>query len=269
MSEKLAEIARRLEAARSESSPIDQLDSRLTIDEAYAVQAINLRSRVDAGEIYVGPKLGFTSKSKMEQMGVSDVIVGFLTEGMEQKSTELLSLGDLIHPRVEPELVFRLGREVNVRDGDTQETLAERIRDSVDGVAVGLEVIDSRYKDFRFSLSDVVADNTSAAKFVVGAWQEFPREIRGLPVELYINHELVEKATTDAILGNPNIVFEQLASMTLRYDFALPTGATILGGAMTSARWLSAGQRIEVCVGGFPTLSLTVATDECPKGQTS
>jgi hypothetical protein len=37
------------------------------------------------------------------------------------------------------------------------------------GVAVGIEVLDSRYRDYRFTIGDVVADNTSAGRFVVGA----------------------------------------------------------------------------------------------------
>ena len=36
------------------------------------------------------------------------------------------------------------------------------------GVAVGIEVLDSRFHDYRFTMPDVVADNTSAARFVVG-----------------------------------------------------------------------------------------------------
>lgn len=41
---------------------------------------------------------------------------------------------------------------------------------AIDGVAVALEIIDSRYAGFEFRLPDVVADNTSAAAFVVGDW---------------------------------------------------------------------------------------------------
>ncbi|RSZ61821.1 4-oxalocrotonate decarboxylase [Corynebacterium hylobatis] len=229
------------------------------MDDAYAIQARNLRSRVASGESYIGPKLGFTSKSKMEQMGVSDVIVGFLTAEMKHPADRPLSLAGLIHPRIEPELVFRLGQPVELRADDTPESLSLRIRESVDAVAVGMEVIDSRYRNFKFSLSDVVADNTSAAEFIVGEWQDFPRELRGLPVEFLINDEPVEGSTTDAILGDPFIVFDQLATMTLRYGFELPADAPILAGAMTAAHWLESGQRVETRVEGFPALSVTVA----------
>lgn len=259
MTRDLASIAAELDNARATATSVAQLDTDLTLDDAYAIQSLNLRSRVAAGESHVGPKLGFTSKSKMEQMGVSDVIVGFLTAEMEHPADQPLELGGLIHPRIEPELVFRLGRSVEVRSDDTPESLSRRIRESVDAVAVGMEIIDSRYRDFKFSLSDVVADNTSAAKFIVGEWQHFPRELRGLPVEFLINDATVESSTTDAILGDPFIAFDQLATMTLRYAFELPAGAPILAGAMTAAHWLESGQHVEARVEGFPALSVAVA----------
>ncbi|MCS5478636.1 4-oxalocrotonate decarboxylase [Corynebacterium sp. YIM 101645] len=259
MTRDLASIAAELDNARATATSVAQLATDLTLDNAYAIQARNLRSRVAAGERYIGPKLGFTSKSKMEQMGVSDVIVGFLTAEMEHRADQPLELEGLIHPRIEPELVFRLGQTVEVRADDTSESLSRRIRESVDAVAVGMEVIDSRYRDFKFSLSDVVADNTSAAQFIVGQWQDFPRELRGLPVEFLINGETVESSTTDAILGDPFVAFDQLATMTLRYGFELPAGAPILAGAMTAAHWLESGQRVKVRVERFPALSVAVA----------
>src|SRR5699024_7073183 len=86
MTNNLSKIAATLDHARSTATAVAQLDSDLSLDDAYAIQSFNLQERIAAGETYVGPKLGFTSRSKMEQMGVSDVIVGFLTKEMEHDS---------------------------------------------------------------------------------------------------------------------------------------------------------------------------------------
>lgn len=122
-----------------------------------------------------------------------------------------------------------------------------------------MEIIDSRHRDFKFSLRGVVADNTSAVKFIVGEWQDFPRELRGLPAEFLINDATVESSTTAAILGDPFVAFDQLATMTLRYGFELPAGAPILAGAMPAAHWLESGQHIEARVEDLPALSVAVA----------
>ena len=58
---------------------------------------------------------------------------------------------------------------------------------AVAGVAPALEVIDSRYENFRFSVTDVVADNTSAAAIVVGAWSSPPTDVANIGMLLEID----------------------------------------------------------------------------------
>jgi 2-oxo-3-hexenedioate decarboxylase len=169
------------------------------VDAAYAVQEALVARRLARGESQVGWKLGFTSLAKMAQMGISDVIVGRLTSGMAVPDGGELDLTRFIHPRVEPEVAYRLARDVD--PGEPADDLVS----AVDAVAPALEVIDSRYRDFRFTLADVVADNTSAAGFVVGTW--VPLDAAGdlgeRPVTLSVDGRVAEEGATDAILGHP------------------------------------------------------------------
>jgi 2-oxo-3-hexenedioate decarboxylase len=70
----------------------------------------------------------------------------------------------LIHPKVEPEIAFATKSELRGPDCQIDQVLA-----ATGFVMLGIEVIDSRYCDFKFDLKSVVADNTSAARFVVGS----------------------------------------------------------------------------------------------------
>ena len=259
MTASISELAALLDDAQRTAHEVPQLDAALPIEDAYKVQHEILTKHLDRGETYIGPKLGFTSKAKMEQMGVDEIIVGFLTDAMDHPADEELVLEGFVHPRIEPELVFKLGPAVEVEDGDTVESLAAKLEAAVTHVAAGMEVIDSRYKDFKFSLSDVVADNTSAAKFVTGQWVEYPREIGGLDVAFSVDGEVVGHATTDAILGDPREAFPQLAQMMLNYGITVPAGAIILGGSMVEAQWLKPGQVIENRIDTFAPLSVRVA----------
>src|SRR6266545_60736 len=72
------------------------------------------------------------------------------------------------------------------------------------GVAPALEVIDSRYRDFRFSLPDVVADNCSAAAIVVGPWADPTAvDLANLGLLLEIDGKVAQVGSTAAILGHP------------------------------------------------------------------
>jgi 2-oxo-3-hexenedioate decarboxylase len=214
-----------LDAAQRGASAIGQLDLGPDLAAAYRVQHELVALRRARGERIVGCKLGFTSKAKMAQMGVSEIIAGQLTDAMAVPNGGDVPLNRLIHPRIEPEVAFRLACDVGP-DAD--------ITTCVDAVAPALEIIDSRYRDFRFSLADVVADNTSAAGFVVGSWRPID-EVGALEVELLVDDEPVESGSTAAILGHPLDALRALVPLAYKYVFPLTAGQVILAGAATAA----------------------------------
>ncbi|MFJ9180138.1 2-keto-4-pentenoate hydratase [Streptomyces sp. NPDC102360] len=229
------ELAGRLDAAQTAvTDTLSLADTHtLTIDDAYAVQAALLDRRTARGERITGVKLGFTSKAKMAQMGVSEIIVGRLTDAMRVADGGDVELSRLIHPKVEPEVAFRLARDVDPAAPDTDITTC------VDAVAPALEIIDSRYRDFRFTYEDVVADNTSAAGYAIGAWSPL-RDVGDLTVRLS-NAEQEVTGSTVAILDGPLNALRALLDMARRRSVPLRAGDVVLAGAATAAMPLTAG----------------------------
>lgn len=133
------------------------------LDDAYAIQhALRRRKQADGARI-VGLKMGLTSRAKMLQVRVDTPIYGFLTAASSCADRARLQTDSLIHPRVEPEIAFSL--KAPLRGPGC--TIGSVLR-ATDFVAPALEVIDSRYRDFRFDLPSVVADNASCARHVLG-----------------------------------------------------------------------------------------------------
>lgn len=246
-------FAQRLDHAARSAVPVAPLttDGPLGVPEAYRVQRELVDLRLGRGERLVGLKMGLTSRAKMAQMGVDEVIWGRLTEGMRVPDGDSTDHGRFIHPRVEPELAFRL-------TGRTGE-----LDDAVDAVAPALELIDSRYRDFRFTLPDVVADNTSAAGFVVGPWQPVPAGLANLGVLLEVDGEVVQAGSTAAILGDPRRALAQGLAMAQRDGVRPEPGWVFLAGAATSAVPLPAGARVQAVVEQVGTAALT-ATGGAP-----
>ena len=69
------------------------------------------------------------------------------------KSSGEIHLNQYIHTRAEPEIAFRISEDIN------RQISLEELPNYIDKMAVAIEVIDSRYKNFKFSLEDVIADN--------------------------------------------------------------------------------------------------------------
>ncbi|MCL2585810.1 MAG: fumarylacetoacetate hydrolase family protein, partial [Streptosporangiales bacterium] len=201
----LADILERAESTRTavgkltDSHPLD-------LEGGYRVQRLGIDRRSARGERVVGVKMGFTSKAKMAQMGVNDVIWGILTDAMEIPVTSYAvpgvpgatqsdpyDISGLIHPKVEPEIVFRLARRAESADDAA---------DAVDAVAVGYEVLDSRFENYQFTLPDVVADNASAAGYGIGPWHlvtpATAPAISGLPVTLSVDGEVARSGSSAA-----------------------------------------------------------------------
>ena len=154
--------ARILDDAARTATAIDQFDTLLTAPEAYAVQKASLAHRATRGEKRIGMKMGFTSRAKMIQMSVSDLIWGRLTDKMLVEEGGSVSMDRFIHPRVEPEVAFLIGKPLSGTVSMLQAQAA------VEAVAPAMEIIDSRYRDFKFSLGDVIADNASSSGLVIG-----------------------------------------------------------------------------------------------------
>ncbi|WP_280462521.1 2-keto-4-pentenoate hydratase [Nocardia carnea] len=250
-------LARRLDNAQRTRADTPSLEGDaslgvdLDVDTAYLVQEALVGLRTMRGETVVGVKLGFTSKAKMAQMGVSDVIVGRITDAMQVADGGETDLRGYIHPKVEPEVAYRIGRDITLADLDDPDT---DIVACADAIAPALEIIDSRYRDFRFTYADVVADNTSAAGFAVGTWRPM-REAADRAVRLRVGDEQTT-GTTAAILGDPQAALHALLGMCRRRRIPLHAGYVVLAGAATAAMPLTEAT-VECEIAGIGTVSLT------------
>jgi 2-oxo-3-hexenedioate decarboxylase len=242
----LDELAARLDRAQQSGKPTDQLtaSAELDVETAYQIQAELVGYRIRRGERLVGLKLGLTSQAKMAQMGVREVIWGRLTGAMRIPDGGTVEIGGYVHPRVEPEVAFLLTGQPGPFDV------------AVRAVAPALELIDSRYRDFRFTLPDVIADNTSAAGFVLGPWQPVPAGLDNLGVLLEVDGRVMETGSTAAILGDPRRALAQGIHLAARAGVRLEPGWVFLAGAATAAVPLPAGAHARAVVEGLGTASL-------------
>src|SRR6202008_2229091 len=108
---------------------------------------------------------------------------------------------------------------------------------AVDVAMPALEVIDSRYNNFKFDLPSVVADNASSARYVVG---ESVQTIDGLDlaalrVVLERNDEVVASGTGAAVLGHPALSLAMLANLLAERGEQIPAGMFVMTGGLTEA----------------------------------
>ncbi|MEV0586848.1 fumarylacetoacetate hydrolase family protein [Nonomuraea sp. NPDC050310] len=239
-------LAERLDEATRTAKPIAQPEPGF---DAYAVQDELIGLRRKRGERQTGVKLGFTSEAKRVQMGVHDLILGRLTDAMVIPDGGTADLSRYIHPRVEPEVVYLVGRRI--------ESVADALLPgAVAAVAAGIELIDSRYENFRFSLESVVADNTSAAAYCVGAWRAYDPAQWNLGVVFALDGRPAHAGSTGAILGDPRRAIVEAARLAVQAGQVIEEGSILLAGAATAAEPLKPGTHVRAEVQHLGSVSL-------------
>ena len=231
----------RCEDERIERPPFTDEWPDLDLDTGYRIQDLNLQARLDRGETLIGVKLGLTSRAKQERMGVHFPFVAWLTDAMVLPAGDPVPQSRLIHPRVEPEIVFVMGERL-----EGPGVTCARAMEAVAGVWGGAEVIDSRYQDFRFRAGDVSADNASSAAFVTASVERLPGDL-DLTLEevlVEVDGEVVDSATGAAVQGHPGEALALAANDLARRGHAIEAGWIVLTGGMTDAVFAPPGSSI-------------------------
>jgi 2-oxo-3-hexenedioate decarboxylase len=246
-----------LDTAVLSASAIERLSAQhpIALADAYAIQRLAIDRRLARGDRLCGVKMGFTSRAKMRQMGVDEVIWGRLTDAMRIEDGGHVALGGYIHPRVEPEIAFLLGRRIEGRVSPAEAMAA------VEAVCPAIELIDSRYTAFKFTHEDVVADNCSSAGFALGAWNA-PRQVDNLGVLLEIDGRPVRIGSTAAILGDPARALAAAVRLASADGVALDAGTIVLAGAATEAVPLRPGCHVRVVVQDLGSAGFTVSQEQ-------
>jgi 2-oxo-3-hexenedioate decarboxylase len=247
-------LAERLDDAAHGARAVAQLSEPITLADAYEVQRLSIARRLARGERRTGMKMGFTSKAKMVQMGLSELIWGRLTDGMLVDEAATIDIASYVHPRVEPEIAFLLARPLAGRV-----SLAEAAA-AVGGVAPALEIIDSRYENFKFSLTDVVADNSSSSGYVIGAWSDPHTDISNLGMLLEIDGRPVQIGSSAAILDHPLRSLVAAARLAAAAGETLEAGSVVMAGGATAAEALTRGCRVRLSVDKLGDVGFSVAS---------
>jgi 2-oxo-3-hexenedioate decarboxylase len=251
----VATFARVLDRATLDVRAVTKLTATrpFALADGYAIQRAGIALRAARGDVLVGMKMGLTSRAKMQQMGVAVPIYGHLTQHMILEDGGTVDRAAHIHPRVEPEVAFLLGRALTGPVTPAQALLA------VDGVCCALELIDSRYEKFQFTLEDVVADNGSSSRFVLGNVIK-PRDFDtgNLGMVLAKNGVVAEIGSSAAIYEHPARSLAALANQLAALGTSLPAGSIVMTGGATAAVALDRGDRVRVDVQGLGSAELFV-----------
>ncbi|EMR06979.1 2-keto-4-pentenoate hydratase [Bhargavaea cecembensis DSE10] len=254
--------AQRLREAERTGKPIPPFTSgeeKITVEDAYQIQLLNIRERIAQGAEVKGLKIGLTSKPMQDMFGVNTPDYGHILDDMVYGSDEPVKAGAFIQPKVEFEIAFFLKQDLKGPD-----VMAEDVLAATDYVVPAVEIIDSRIRDWKFKFEDTVADNGSSAGAVLGDKRTGLDgiDLAGIGMKAYKNGELLDEATGAAVMGNPANAVAWLANAVAEYGIELKAGQFILSGALAAAVPFEPGDEFRADFGNLGDVSVSFATEE-------
>jgi len=204
---------------------------------AYAVQRELTAARIARGARRIGAKLGYTSQAMREQMRIEAPNHGPLLDTMRIIDGRIPA--SMVQPRVEPEIAIALGPDLRPV-----------------AAYAALEVVDSVWLDYRFTLELNTADGSSAAGVVIGPMLSLDA-LDALPVRLLRNGETVGQGTGAAAMGHPLRALEWLMTTLAGVGDSLRPGDVVITGGLTAAVPIEPGDVVEAVFGTTHTVRLS------------
>lgn len=214
------------------------------VGDAYGIQQALIKSAREGGDVRIGFKMGLTSRAKQESMGLDSSVYGQLLRSMVLSEGDDLDASTPVQPRAEPEVGVQLKASLEgpgITGMDVMQATAV--------LFPVVEVLNSRFEDYNFTLPDVIADNTSAYRIVVGSYVRDPGtvDLRSMGVLVEKNGRVEHTGAGGAILGNPLNAVADLANLRARQGREpLRAGQIVLTGGITDAVPVDPGDHLHV-----------------------
>jgi 2-keto-4-pentenoate hydratase len=211
-----------------------------TVRTAKATQLAELERVVAAGHRLVGFKTALLDPAAQARLGSPGPVWGWFTDDMQLGEGGVLDCNSRHRFRAEAEIVFMLAHDL-VGPGLTEAD----VLNATAAIRGGIELPGSRRDDAPSTVADFVADNTSAAHFLLGPdlvpltdgelpdnGLERPGGIADLAGSLYCDGEVVASGTAARVLGHPARAVAWLANALAADGLELHAGMFVFTGAV-------------------------------------
>jgi len=248
-------------------APITQTNPWLDIDAAYGVSSAITSMRVARGELPVGWKVGFTNRTIWDEYGVHAPIWGPMYEaGIHSWNPDseplTLDLDGFVEPRIEPEIIFRLG-SVPRSDMNDLELLG-----CIEAVSHGFEIVQSVYPKWRFQAADTVAAVALHGALLHGPFvaiavaqrKQWLETLADFNIDLLRDGETIDHGMAANVLGGPlHALRHFIAGIEARpMEPGLQAGDLVSTGTLTRAFPLTAGEFWSTRLHGLPLPGMRV-----------
>ena len=250
-------------------TPPSSRETGFDLASAYAVEAELVRLRRSSGHTTVGRKVGFANKAMWRVLKLDTLVWAHMyddTVRYAAGNAATLSLDRMCAPRIEPEIVFKTKAPIDSAAAADPAAVLE----AVEWLALGFEIVDCPFLDWKFQPADFVAAFGLHAALIVGEPRTIepgmiPALVVALPkfaLTLSKDGQPVAEGSGKSSLRSPALCLGELAAAIARQAEAEPlaAGELVSSGTLTEAQPIAAGQTWTATLEGLDLPSLILRT---------
>lgn len=235
---------------------------KITLDEAYAIQAALVAQKRANGARVVGWKIGLTSRAMQQALNITTPDSGVLLDDMVFQSGDTVAKGRFIQPRIEAEIAFVMRAPLCGLDVTRADVIA-----ATDYVSPSLEILDTRILRADPAtgrarvIYDTVADNAANAGIVLGAERHdvTAHDLRWVGAIVKRDGVVEETGLGAGVLDDPVTGILWLVHRLAAYGAGISAGDIVLSGSFIRPLEAPSGSVFEADFGAFGRVDLCFA----------
>lgn len=242
--------------SRNPTEPLSSAFGNISLEDAYAVQDLLIKEKLDKGERIIGWKVGATSRPVMEQLGIEEPFLGCMTTESDFTSLKEIRSSDFCKLAIEGEIAFVMGKTLKGPGVTTADVIQ-----ATAGVMGAVELVDSRIVDWKVTAQEAIADNALHAGIILGPCMKpmsgFDLVHEG--VVLHKNGRLLASACGAEALGNPLNVMVWLANKLATFGKELTAGSIVSTGSLTQFFFAEPGDVFDVSFSNLGQIHFSIS----------
>jgi len=215
------------------------------LEDAYRASALAHKMRLGKGYKPVGRKAGLTNSRIWDEYGVRAPNWGYVYDRTLHDLATPLSLAPYAEPKIEPEIIVGLSATPSPGMDDAA------LLGCIGWIAHGFEVVQSVFRDWKFTPPDSVAVNAMHGALLIGPHHdvgartaEWLRALPNFDVELYCDGMLMDRGRGSNVLEGPLSVIRHVTRLLEKDpdNPPLTAGELVATGTLTRALPVKAGE---------------------------
>ncbi|MDB5082145.1 MAG: hypothetical protein JWP00_4069 [Chloroflexi bacterium] len=262
-------LANELLEARLKGQPVESRpssrDSEFNLTAAYQVEGELARLRRGSGQKTIGRKIGFTNKAVWPKLDLDTIVWGHVYNDTVHHASGnhfILQIGKMVAPKIEPEIVFKL--KTNIDPAIASDPV--KVLEAVEWMALGFEIVDCPYPNWRFRPADMVAAFGFHGALIIGDphplkdLEQLAEQLANFKLKLLKNGAVAAEGAGKNVYDSPVLCLGQL-SRTISAQTGvdpLEAGEIITSGTLTDATPVAVGEDWAAVTDGLNLPSLSI-----------